>query len=462
MVLPGQAFANPTTFTNSTSNAGGVLFTVTKQMKIVDVQVFGANATGGEITIELRDIDNGNATVATTTATITGGGTTAAPIPHTITLNFDVPPGNYRLVRTGATPTGVGMGDVTAASSGFPYPLGVSGQVTGGATATGTSTIQYYFFNWTIEEDYVICESEREEVTATVHNIDITATATTIDPGDSVTLTASSTNPNYVYEWTWDGGTATGATITVTPASHTTYTVTAIDPAAPGCENSAEIKIIVFNTAMCNELEITSTTDGGICESGTTVLQATAGSGIVDAQIYWYDAQTGGNVVGQGEEFTTPNLTTTTSFWAAEVLLEDGGGTLSGQAKPTYTTIQNTNGADWGLVFTAFESFTIENVEVYSTAAAGGDIEVALQDNTGITLATTTVNIAGGGSTTSPVPYTLTLNFNVPGPGTYRLIKTNSPVSLIRETTAANNAFPYPLGVSGEVTSGYINGTSNT
>src|SRR5690606_30661789 len=30
------------------------------------------------------------------------------------------------------------------------------------------------------------------------------------------------------------------------------------------------------------------------------------------------------------------------------------------------------------------------------------------------------------------------------------------------ETTAANNAFTYPLGVSGEVTSGYINGTSNT
>src|SRR5690606_21951088 len=82
-LLSGQAFANPTTFTNSTSNAAGLLFTVTEPIKIVDVQVFGTNATGGDITIELRDVDNGNVTVAQTTATITGGGTAASPIPHT-------------------------------------------------------------------------------------------------------------------------------------------------------------------------------------------------------------------------------------------------------------------------------------------------------------------------------------------------------------------------------------------
>src|SRR5690554_1911805 len=460
--LTGQAFANPTTFTNSTSNAGGVLFTVTKQMKIVDVQVFGTNATGGEITIELRNIDNGNVTVATTTATITGGGTATAPIPHTITLNFDVPPGNYRLVRTGATPTGVGMGYVTAANSDFPYPLGVSGQVTGGATATGTSTIQYFFFNWTIEEDHVICESEREEVTATVHNIDIAATATTIDPGDSVTLTASSTNPNYTYEWTWDGGSATGATITVTPSSHTTYTVTATDSTDPTCQNSAEIQIIVFSTTLCNMLEITSTTDGGICESGSTVLQATGGG--TGDNIYWYDAATGGNLVGQGTEFTTPNLTTTTSFWASEVLLADGQGVATGQAKLTPdTTTGYTQNA--GLEFVATDSFTIVDVEAYSNAVNGTSIpSLELQDASGNVLQSiSNVPIPNGGVGVNAVPFTITLNFNVPGPGTYRLIATGGSFSsLLRDSGASNAQFPHNVGDVAVVTQGVLTNNPTT
>src|SRR5690606_4712924 len=137
---------------------------------------------GGDITIELRAVDNGNITIAATTATITGGGTVAAPTSHTIPLNFYIQPGNYRLVKTTPT-TGIGLGYVSAANSSFPYPLGSSGSVTGGATATSTSTIQYFFFNWTIEEINLLCESAREEVTATVHEIigiDVTATETTV------------------------------------------------------------------------------------------------------------------------------------------------------------------------------------------------------------------------------------------------------------------------------------------
>src|SRR5690554_979987 len=380
-----------------------------------------------------------------------GGGTGAAPVLYTVDLNFyNIPPGNYRLIKQ----SGAASAYMTGA---FPYPLGTVGQITtGGATATGTSTIQYFFFNWTIEEDHVICESEREEVTATVHNIDIAATATTIDPGASTTLTASSTNPNYTYVWTWDGSTATGATITVTPASHTTYTVTATDSTDPTCQNSAEIQIIVFNTAMCDDLEITSVTDGGICESGSTVLQAVAGSGLADAQIYWYNAPTGGNVVGQGTEFTTPNLTTTTSFWAAEVLLEAGGGTLSGQGKPTYTAASPTgNTGTGGLAFTATESFSIVDVTLYSNTTAGGTIpSIQLQTITG-TLIAEINNIpvpAAPGTGANSLAFQVPLNFAVPGPGDYRLLIVGTIPSLIRDTGAAQaGTFPYPLGTSGEI-----------
>src|SRR5690554_6560112 len=323
--LAGQANANPTTFSNSTSNSGGLLFTVNNPIVIVDVEVFGTSTTGGDITIELRYIDNGNATIASTTATITGGGTAASPIPHTIPLDFVVPAaGNYRLVRTAATAS-VGMGYVTAANSSLPYPLGNSGEVTGGATATGTSTSQYFCFNWTIKEA-ALCESVREEAVATVftvEEVEASATTTQVDPGNSTTLTATSTNTNYTYAWTWDSttgggtGTGTGASITVTPTAHTTYTVTATD-SVTGCIAIDEIQIVVFNTSLCNTLDITSTTGAYVCDEGTAILTAVASN--TGDEIYWFDAAVGGNRVGSGTSFETPELTQTTSYWAAEVL----------------------------------------------------------------------------------------------------------------------------------------------
>src|SRR5690554_315049 len=451
-LLSGQAFANPTTFTNSVG-AGGVLFNVVLPMKIVDVQVFGTNATGGEITIELRDIDNGNQTIASTTATITGGGTVASPIAHTIPLNFYVQPGNYRLVKTAPT-TGIGLGYVSAANSSFPYPLGSSGSVTGGATATATSTIQYFFFNWTIEEINLLCESAREEVIATVHEIigvDVTATESIIDSGDSTTLTVSSTNSDYTYEWTWDGGTPlTGASVTVSPTEHTTYTVTATDTVT-GCQTSEEIEILVYNMALCDDIEVLTTTDASICGEGTTTtLQATAsGNG---SEIYWYDAAVGGNLVGQGPSFETPELTETASYWATEVYLD--GGILGGQAKELPTSTSGyTLGA--GLAFTATESFTIVDVTLYSNSTAGGTIpSIQLQTITG-TLIAEVNNIpvpAAPGTGANSLAFQVPLNFAVPGPGDYRLLIVGTIPSLIRDTGAAQaGTFPYPLGTSGEI-----------
>nr|WP_315158778.1 T9SS type B sorting domain-containing protein [uncultured Flavobacterium sp.] len=47
------------------------------------------------------------------------------------------------------------------------------------------------------------------------------------------------------------------------------------------------------------------------CDSGTVTLEATATAGTIN----WYDAITGGNYLGSGTSFTTPNLTTTTFFY---------------------------------------------------------------------------------------------------------------------------------------------------
>src|SRR5690554_810653 len=451
-IFTGQGNTSPTTL-GSTTN-GGITFVLNQTASILSFEARSTSAAGGAVTYALIDVDNGNSVLMTHDDVLPGGGTGAAPVLYTVDLNFyNIPPGNYRLIKQ--------SGAASAYMTGvFPYPLGTVGEVINGAgSATSTSTLYYHFFNITIEQAATICESDREEVTATVHTIDIAATATTIDPRDSTTLTASSTNPNYTYVWTWDGGTATGATITVTPATHTVYTVTATDSTDPTCQNSTEIQIIVFSTAMCDDLEITSVTDGGICESGTTVLQAT-GSGTGD-NIYWYNAPTGGNLVGQGTNFTTPNLTTTTSFWASEVLLEAGGGTLSGlgQLAPSQAISATSNS---GLFFTATEPFTLVSVEVHSNTAAGGLLEVSLRDinNGNAIVSTASIMLPSGGSTASPIAVTVPLNFQV-APGSYRIIKETGVGMAYNGATTGAPGYPYPLGTVGTITGGAtLTGTS--
>lgn len=57
--------------------------------------------------------------------------------------------------------------------------------------------------------------------------------------------------------------------------------------------------------------QITTTTNGERCGSGSVILLATASSGTVN----WYTTPTGGNPIYSGNSFTTPVLTTTTNYY---------------------------------------------------------------------------------------------------------------------------------------------------
>lgn len=59
--------------------------------------------------------------------------------------------------------------------------------------------------------------------------------------------------------------------------------------------------------------EITGTTPGSRCGSGTVTLQATASPD--GSVISWYDATTDGNLLATGNSYTTPSISTTTSYY---------------------------------------------------------------------------------------------------------------------------------------------------
>ena len=75
-----------------------------------------------------------------------------------------------------------------------------------------------------------------------------------------------------------------------------------------GCESPTRLAVTVTVIATPT---ILSVTHGVICGSGTAVIYATASIGTIN----WYAAQTGGSPIGTGNNFTTPNISTTTSYW---------------------------------------------------------------------------------------------------------------------------------------------------
>ncbi len=70
-----------------------------------------------------------------------------------------------------------------------------------------------------------------------------------------------------------------------------------------------------------NPIPVVTPTDGVRCGSGTVLLTATGDvPGLPDAPVIrWFNVASGGTALGTGASFTTPSLTTTTSFWVEAV-----------------------------------------------------------------------------------------------------------------------------------------------
>lgn len=76
-----------------------------------------------------------------------------------------------------------------------------------------------------------------------------------------------------------------------------------------GMPNDPILQISASTTIVIPRIE--STTSDSICESGNITLQAIASNG----DIYWYSTETGGSPIHTGNSFTTPTISTTTSYY---------------------------------------------------------------------------------------------------------------------------------------------------
>ncbi|MEN2489095.1 HYR domain-containing protein, partial [Flavobacterium sp. B11] len=161
-----------------------------------------------------------------------------------------------------------------------------------------------------------ITRTKGNDITASVDYIQITVTYTiggiewyTTATGGTSIYTGSSFNPV--------GVTDSGLTNTATAGSKTYYAA---------CSGNSNCRAAV-NFVINAKPTITGSTPASRCGTGEVTLGATASAGTIN----WYAASTGGSSLGTGESFTTPSLSTSTSYYVEA--------TENGCSTPTRTEV---------------------------------------------------------------------------------------------------------------------------
>jgi hypothetical protein len=203
-------------------------------------------------------------------------------------------------------------------------------------------------------------------------------------------------------------------------------------------------------TTLCEYPEITGTTPAAICGQGSATISAAVSAG---GLLTWYDAATGGNIVGTGTSFTTPVLSATTNYY-----VEANTQPLN-QVGATYTGT-STNGTSTGshgiMITTTVADVTIKSAKIPFTGTGTFTVVLRNAANTTTIASFTTPTVTGAGTTAVTVP----LDIKVPAAGNYLLI-VNAVTGTIGGLGYSNGTFPYTAADNSlSVTNGYWFGSS--
>lgn len=242
--------------------------------------------------------------------------------------------------------------------------------------------------------------------------------------GGSVTLTSTEASA-----YQWSGG--LGSTQSVEVTQDGTYSVTITGTCDDFTSASVVVDVLNAPAPTANDVQI--------AVPGTANLTATG----VGSDFNWYDAATGGNLLGSGANYTTPVVTTTTSFWVEEVHTYGGGVSYGAKTDRTITGGDWHNSTGFYLFFDVLENMTLKSVKVYADGAA--DRTIYIEDSNGNQVHSQSFTIPDGESRVN-------LNWALT-PGTdyrFRVLEANH--GLWRDNSSAQVNFPYNVGGLASVT----------
>ncbi|MCE3281010.1 MAG: Protein of unknown function precursor, partial [Bacteroidetes bacterium] len=265
-----------------------------------------------------------------------------------------------------------------------------------GSTGAGTSTFDRSTNRPRITFGAQIqCTSPLSEVVATVNtppSLTMSATPSTICAGESSSLNVSSSNGGYAYTWTPGG--LSGATHSVTPASTTTYTVTAMDNSGGANDGCATTATVTVNVNPLPTPPVTAT-PSVICSGGSSQLLAgsvpsaycTPAMATVEAGGDFLNNFTFANItnLNSGDaatDYTYYNSLTANVLGGSTYSLSlEAGGTASLYAQQFRIWIDyNQNG-----VFEASESVFNTSTSSFSPTVVSGSVVIPMSAYNGIT-----------------------------------------------------------------------------
>jgi Ig-like domain CHU_C associated/Secretion system C-terminal sorting domain len=149
-------------------------------------------------------------------------------------------------------------------------------------------------------------------VRITIHKITGTTPGSRCGTGTVVLGAAGATGTiNWYSSLTGGSSLGTGTSFTTPSISTTTSYYVDITNTTLGCTSGPRVQVIATVTPLPT---ITSTTPGSRCGTGGVTLSATSSAGAFGTP-QWYTASTGGTWVGSGTSFTTPIISTTTTYY---------------------------------------------------------------------------------------------------------------------------------------------------
>lgn len=228
--------------------------------------------------------------------------------------------------------------------------------------------------------------------------------------------------------WHWDFG--DGTTSTLQNPTHA-FTSSGIYNVKLRSSNSFGTDSLIRSNYITISLPAApAVTPATTCDSNTATLTATG-----NGQLDWYNAATGGTLLGSGPSFTTPVLYTTTTYYVEDKILHTsvyGGKTDNSGSGDNFSSASNFHYE----IFDCYTPLTLVSVKVY--ASGGGNRTIQLRDSAQTVLETISIYIPDGESR-------VTLNFDVPVKNKLQLVG-STDMNLFRNN---NGSATYPYTIAG-------------
>lgn len=267
--------------------------------------------------------------------------------------------GNTATLQALGASYGTGTWSVVKGSATFANVNNANTQVT---VASDTTVLR-----WTISDG--ACYTSFDEVQLTRKPLPaITASGlqscTAVNGNYTLTATSAGATINWYADSTGTQTIGTGNTyaIAASGGSAKIFVTATID----GCTSLRTPVVISLPT-------ITSTTPGARCNAGTVRLAASANTGTIN----WFNTATGGTSIGTGNNFTTPVITGTTTFYAEA----SQNGCVSARVAVNATITGDFNTSVWPVVY-SFSGLNGGQADVTQCLETSGTIyTTSLRDN---------------------------------------------------------------------------------